>query len=96
VRVLVRARVHTFDGSRGELRATGRAPVPFARIRQLEVHAVNGTCEESSLTLRLDDGSNLVVAAGERFVDTLALAREVAALAHVPVCAGGGVRLPGG
>ena len=99
VRVLVHGRVHTFDAPRGELRAAGRAPIAFARIRQLEVDAVNGTCEESRLTVRLDDGSALAMVTADSFVATLALAREASALAGVPVCAGGfaaGPRLIGG
>jgi len=99
VRVLVHGRVHAFDARRGELRATGRAPIAFARIRQLEVDAVNGTCEESRLAVRLDDGTTVNVTIGDSFSATLALAREAAALAGVPVCAGGvaaGPRLLGG
>ena len=99
VGVLVHGRVHTFDGPRRELRATGRPPIAFARIRQLEVAAVNGTCEESRLTVRLDDGSTLSVLTADSFSATLALAREAAALADVPVRARGvaaGPRLLGG
>ncbi len=85
VRVLLRRRVYTFDRSRGELRMARRDPVPFAAIRQVEVGAVNGTCEESALAVRLADGGALLIASGHAFARMLALAEDVAALAGVTV-----------
>ncbi len=89
VRVLCRPREVVLDGARGELRARGRAPVTFAAIRGIEVQAVNATCEEADARVRLADGAAIALATGYRFEPVMALAREAAGIAGVPVHAVG-------
>jgi hypothetical protein len=92
VRVLWRPREVVIDAARGELRVRGRAPVPFAGVRRLEVQAVNATCEEADVRVRLAGGGAVALATGYRFEPVMALAREASAIAGVPVAAVG----PGG
>jgi len=89
VGVLVRGREHVFDGEARALRASGRAPVAFARIREVRVAAVNATCEEAAVIVVLDDGSTLPVHTGARFAAMRALGEEIASLTGAPLAIAG-------
>jgi len=78
-------------GARGEVRVSGRDPIGFGALRRIELRAVNGTCEEAAISVRLAGGASLPLATGHRIEAMLALAREAADLAGVPLHMGGDV-----
>jgi hypothetical protein len=83
VRVLVRGESHVFDAGVGELRAAQHAPVPFAQIQCLELRAVNGGCEELTLSARLLDGRSIALLTDDASSRFVTLAAEAANLAGV-------------
>ena len=83
VRVLARGESHVFDAGAGELRAAQHAPVQFAQIQCLELSAVNGGCEEMTLSARLRDGHSIVLVTDSASSRIVRLAAEAANLAGV-------------
>lgn len=83
VRVLVRGEAHVFDGGAAQLRSTDHPPVPFAQIDCLELRAVNGGCEELSLSACLRDGRRIVLLTDNASARTVKVATDAAALVGV-------------
>ena len=83
VGVLLRGESHVFDGAARELRAAHHSPVPFAQIQCLELHAVNGGCEELALRARLHDGRCITLMTDDASSRVVNIASEAADLVGV-------------
>ena len=83
VGVLLHGESHVFDGAARELRAARHSPVPFAQIQCLELHAVNGGCEELALRARLHDGRCITLMTDDASSRVVNIASEAADLVGV-------------
>jgi hypothetical protein len=79
LRTLRRGDVLTVDGRARTLTRHPGMALPFDRIRQLEIRAVNSTCEEIALGLVLADGQRITLAIEGRAAEMEPLANVLAA-----------------
>ena len=84
-RVLARGESLRFDAAARVIRNKRQVVADFADVREVQHAAVNGTCEELTLRVLLNDGRTLEIDTGGASGRTRALAEELSALLGTPL-----------
>ncbi len=84
-RVLARGESLRFDAAARVIRSNRQVVADFADVRELQHAAVNGTCEEMTLRVLLNDGRTLEIDTGGASGRTRALAEDLSALLGTPL-----------
>jgi hypothetical protein len=85
VRVLANRRRFVFDGVSRVVERDEKKIATFAEVRQLELRAVNGRCEELTISAVLNDGAELGIHSGGAADSIVALAGDIADVLDVEV-----------
>jgi hypothetical protein len=85
VRVLTNRRRFVFDGVSSVVEKDEKKIATFAEVRRLELRAVNGRCEELTISAVLNDGAEFGIHSGGAADSIVALAGDIADVLDVEV-----------
>lgn len=84
-KVLLRGERFVFNAATRELRTIDRGTFGFDQIESMELRAVNGGCEEFTLSVRLHDGAAIALMTDDASARIVNLSNEIASLIGVRV-----------